>query len=236
MENVNPELKNYIQTNVFPEYALNDRGHQMGHVNYVIRRSLDFASQTPGTDPNMAYTIAAYHDIKCHVDRERHEELSAAALKSDMGLRQFFSEEQIQTMSDAVEDHRGSKYGPPRSVYGRIVSSADRPTDLAAIMKKTYQYRENTHDFEANLVESHEILQERFGPGGKSVDKMYFKDAEYEKFISDMRQALNDPEIFRARFTEAAESARRDMELQKALDTAARLPQSMPQADFQTGF
>ena len=42
MERVNPELKKYIETEIFPEYAKNDWGHQIHHINYVIRRSFGF--------------------------------------------------------------------------------------------------------------------------------------------------------------------------------------------------
>ena len=36
--NVNKELKRYIEQNIFSQYKLNDKGHQIEHVKYVISR------------------------------------------------------------------------------------------------------------------------------------------------------------------------------------------------------
>ena len=56
---MNEELKQYIQTQLFPEYAKNEEGHRIEHINYVIERSLKFASQVPDISMDMVCTIAA---------------------------------------------------------------------------------------------------------------------------------------------------------------------------------
>ena len=59
-------------------------------------------------------------------------------LEIDNNLRKFFTEEDIAIMAEAVEDHRASLGYEPRSVYGKIVSSADRNTLIDVPLKRTY--------------------------------------------------------------------------------------------------
>ena len=74
--NVNEELKRYIEQNIFPRYKLNDKGHQIEHINYVINRCYKL-SKNMDIDNNMLYVIAAYHDIGYYVDYKNHEKVSA---------------------------------------------------------------------------------------------------------------------------------------------------------------
>ena len=74
---INHELRRYIQTSIFPLYAKNDEGHRINHIEYVIRRSIQFMRQFNSLDENMVFTAAAYHDIAHHVNKDLHEELSA---------------------------------------------------------------------------------------------------------------------------------------------------------------
>ena len=41
--NINKELKEYIENNIFSEYEKNDKGHNLEHIKYVINRSIKFA-------------------------------------------------------------------------------------------------------------------------------------------------------------------------------------------------
>lgn len=105
---ITPALIQYIEAEIFPQYAQNDKGHQSEHIRYVIRRSLLFMEQFHGLNADMVYTAAAYHDIAHHIDKDRHEVLSAAVLQQDNALKVFFTEAQIQTMKEAIEDHRAA--------------------------------------------------------------------------------------------------------------------------------
>ena len=40
---INENLKKYIEEVIFPQYKLNDMGHNIDHIKYVIDRSLKFA-------------------------------------------------------------------------------------------------------------------------------------------------------------------------------------------------
>lgn len=74
---LNKNLKEYIENEIFAEYVKNDSGHGLDHINYVIRRSLEFAKQFKNIDLNMVYTIASFHDIGHHIDKDNHEIVSA---------------------------------------------------------------------------------------------------------------------------------------------------------------
>ena len=122
---INKKLKKYIEDNVFPRYENNDSGHNLSHIQYVIDRSMKFAMTVENINLDMVYTIAAYHDIGHSIDAKNHEKVSSEMLLADQKLREFFSEEEMKVMVDAVYDHRASLEGEPRSIYGKIVSSAD---------------------------------------------------------------------------------------------------------------
>ncbi|MCI6712351.1 MAG: hypothetical protein MR439_00675 [Clostridium sp.] len=64
-------------------------------------------------------------------------------LKNDI-LKQFFTEEEIKIMADTVYDHRASMEEEPRTIYGKIVSTADRNVDITSPLKRTYSYRKKS--------------------------------------------------------------------------------------------
>ena len=136
---MNQELENYIEDNIIPLYDHFDKAHQRDHVRMVIRQSLDLAAKME-VDANMVYAIAAYHDIGLCEGRDRHHIVSAQMLLADDELRKWFTESQLHTMAEAVEDHRASSDHAPRSLYGRIVAEADRFIDPDTIIRRTVQF------------------------------------------------------------------------------------------------
>ena len=59
------DLMEFIEQNILPKYTEFGASHGLKHVMRVIANSLDLARIT-GVDANMAYTVAAYHDIGSH--------------------------------------------------------------------------------------------------------------------------------------------------------------------------
>lgn len=203
---VKNELVQYIQTSVFPEYSKNDKGHQLDHINYVIRRSLLFMEQFESLDPDMVYTIAAYHDIAHHIDKDEHEVLSAKVLQNDENLRRFFTEEQITLMKEAIEDHRASLEYEPRSSYGKIVSSADRSTDIDGFFRRTHGYSLKhfpEYDREQRIERCYQHMQDKYGTGGYA--KSYVEDEEYIQFLRTIRELLDDKAAFRKKYIAVTE-------------------------------
>ena len=131
MNSVREDLKKYIEENVFPQYAKNEKAHNLEHILAVIERSFHLVEENQlEVNPDIVYTVASYHDIGHHIDPKNHEKISADMMVQDEGLKDFFDEEELKVIQEAIEDHRASSDHEPRSVYGKIVSSADRNTSV----------------------------------------------------------------------------------------------------------
>lgn len=195
---VNQELKRHIQDNVFPEYDKNEKGHNIKHINYVIRRSFELIEQNELTvDSNIVYTVAAYHDIGHHIDSKKHEIISADIMFKDENLKRFFKEEELIIIKKAIEDHRASSDHEPRSIYGKIVSSADRNNTVEQCLGRSYYYGKklNPEATDRELFErAFKHLNLKFGVDGYA--KFYLKDKEYNNFLEDIRNVLKDEEEF----------------------------------------
>lgn len=195
--NVNKELKEYIENNIFPEYKKNDQGHNLQHINYVINRSIKFADTVPDVNYNIVYTVAAYHDIGHHIDPKKHELISAEIMYADDKLKEFFNDEERIIIKEAIEDHRASSNHEPRSIYGKIVSTADRNNTVEACLRRSYCYNKKLHpefNDEQIFEDCHYHLNDKFGENGYA--KFYFKDDEYEKFLTDIRDILANKDRF----------------------------------------
>ena len=203
---INKELIEYIEKHIFPVYQKNDEAHNLEHIKYVIDRSLKFASTVKNIDYNMVYTIAAYHDIAHHIDARMHEKLSAEILLADDNLLRFFSMDQIKEMAVAVYDHRASSKLPePRTIYGKIVSSADRNVILEAPLKRTYEFRKKHSPnltLDEMIEESRQHIMDKYGKKGYAKKKMYFKDEDYKKFLKEIKALVKDQERFKQKFLE----------------------------------
>ncbi len=202
---IREELKNYIENEIFKSYEKNDDAHKLDHIMYVIDRSFMFASRVPDINMEMVYVIAAYHDIGHYIDAENHEKLSGKMLLEDKNLRKFFSEEEIKMMSEAVSDHRASSKNEPRSIYGKIVSSADRNVLIEVPLKRTYSYRKKHSpnlSLDEIIEESRLHLLDKFGKNGYATTKMYFEDEDYKKFLEDITELVSNKEEFKRRFLE----------------------------------
>ena len=191
---INKELKEYIENNIFPEYEKNEPGHGIDHIKYVINRSFELVKENKLiVFDDMVYTIAAYHDIGHHIDSKNHEKVSAEIMSKDENLKKFFNEEQLLIIKEAIEDHRASATEEPRSIYGKIVSSADRNNTVNDCLRRTYTYGlkldPNATD-EALFERAYNVLVDKFGENGYA--KFYFKDKKYESFLKEIRALLKD--------------------------------------------
>lgn len=197
MENVNKELKKYIEQAILPEYEKNGPSNDLAHAERSIVRSMKFAKTVPNINYDIVYVVAAYHDIANHIDRDRHEIIAAEMAEKDENLKKFFSDEEIETIKEAIEDHRASKDDEPRSIYGRIISTADRNTSVEVCFERTYSFGKKFHpDYtdEQQFERAYNHLQEKYGDDGYA--KFYFKDEEYDNFRKELSALLADKEAF----------------------------------------
>ena len=162
------DLQQYIEQTILPQYDAFDGGHRRDHAQMVISESLKLARKH-GADEQMAYVIAAYHDLGLSIDREKHHIHSGEILMADEQLRKWFTEQQLLVMRDAVEDHRASGKNAPRTIYGAIVAEADRQIDPLTVIQRTMAYSRKFYpdvDFETLYMRSREHLNEKYAEGG----------------------------------------------------------------------
>ena len=201
MEEVSSELRKYVEENVLPKYESNNvGGHGVPHIRTVISRSFEIIKEF-GLDVNqdMVYAIAAFHDIGYRENPDEHEEVSSRMFMSDSNMRRFFSEEQIQVIAEAIVDHRASLEYEARSLYGKIVSSADRETSVKNMLQRSFLYQADKHSAEKPTTEavieySYKKLLSKYGKEGYA--KMYYPDKKYLDYLKGMQELLENKEKF----------------------------------------
>ncbi|MDD3303750.1 MAG: HD domain-containing protein [Clostridia bacterium] len=198
--NINKELKNYIKKYIFPKYTNNDKAHDISHVHHVINRSLEL-SKNYDVDINMIYTIASFHDLGHSIDKENHENISADIFHNDSMIQTFFSVEQSSIIEDAIRDHRASLHGTPRSIYGKIVSDADRSIDVNLSMRRGYFYSlEHHNDFndEQHIEDCYHHASSKFGENG--YIRFWLNDEKNVKTLEIYRKLLKNKNEYIKRF------------------------------------
>lgn len=165
---INPEIKSYVEKNIIPMYLDFDDAHNLAHVNKVIDNSLEIIKDYD-VDINKVYVIAAYHDVGLSQGRANHEKTSVAFLLADINIKKWFSEDELVLMAQAVEDHRASNDYEPRSIYGKIVSEADRDIEYLTILRRTIQYSLNnypSYSKEEHFERTYKHINDKYGEGG----------------------------------------------------------------------
>lgn len=203
MEEIRKEIVEYIENEIFSIYERNEKGHGIEHIKIVIDRSFNL-SKDLDVNKEMVYVIASYHDLGHFIDAKTHEIISAKMLEEDKKLQSWFSKDQIQIMKEAVEDHRASCRHVPRSIYGKIISSADRTLlDIDDWIKRCYSYgKKHTPEKseEEQIERVYEHLSEKYGKNGYA--KCYIKDEEFNKSLEKLQKELEDKEKFIRRVKE----------------------------------
>lgn len=221
---MNEEVKKHIEGEILPRYQKTP-GHKDDHIKYVIDRSLKIAEKinsgkfkttmkdfgnlpielkTGKVNIDMCYVIAAFHDLGREVDDEYHHLVSAGFLLTDAKLREFFSRDELRVMADAVMDHRASNQMDPITIYGRIVSSADRNTDVETILHRCYETKRAAYpdETEDEIIErARETLIKKYGgKNAYAAKKMFFPDPAYAGFLDEIERITKDKVKFRKLF------------------------------------
>lgn len=166
--NLTAGLINFIEDEIMPRYEAFDKAHDRRHAATVMSQSLQL-TKFYEVNVAMVYTIAAYHDLGLSEGRATHHTASARIVREDERLKQFFTPEQIETIADAVEDHRASNTHEPRTIYGKIIAEADRIIEPATIMTRTVQYGLShypTLTKEEHIERAVAHIKEKYGRGG----------------------------------------------------------------------
>lgn len=200
ISNVDKNLKDYVDKNVLSQYDDNIGGHGIDHVKSVITRSFEIINEfNLKVNPNIVYVVAAFHDVGYKEDADNHEKVSARKFLEDNKIKNYFANDEISVIAEAIVDHRASLEYEARSVYGRIVSSADRETSVNNMLTRSVLFYKDKHAKEnpnvSQIIEySYEKLFRKFGNDGYA--KMYYKDKKYDDFLTEIRKLLNDKDTF----------------------------------------
>lgn len=194
------DLVEFIETQIIPRYAAFDRAHNMEHVTRVIRSSLELV-KTTGADVNMAYTIAAYHDLGMIGHRADHHIRGGKILAADARLKKWFTSEQIKIMKEAVEDHRASASRAPRSIYGKIVAEADRDIDSQTVIRRTIQFGLSNYpemDKEGHWKRFKEHIDNKYSKDG--YIKLWIPNSPNARKLNELRELIAQPAKLREAF------------------------------------
>lgn len=227
---VNPEIVAYVKEQIFPRYDVAS-GHGVDHIKNVIRRSLQFAKRINDGDIktsakdfanlpeelkngkinyDICFVVAAYHDLGREKNNKLHHLISAAWFLDDDFMAEHFSRDELRVAADAIMDHRASNVLDPFTIYGRIVSSADRDTDCYDIMRRAYNYNRYNHP-ERSDEEVREYCYEKIcvkfaNPDAYGAKKMFFDNPEFDAMIAEFRRICKDPATFNQELDKALSS------------------------------
>ncbi len=203
MTTIRTDIKNYVERGILPRYDFFDAAHQRNHAEEVIARSLALAEHYE-VDKNMVYVIAAYHDTGLCEGRDTHHLVSGRIIREDKQLREWFSEEQIETMAQAAEDHRASSGHEPRSIYGKIVAEADRLITPEKVIRRTIQYGLDHYpelDHEGQYQRFRHHLMEKYSDTGYLT--LWLPESENAPRLEQLRQIIRDEDALREAFEQA---------------------------------
>ena len=195
------EIREFVEREIVPRYDGFDAGHGRDHVQTVISQALSLAQYYPEVDRCMLLVAAAYHDLGLAFGRELHHIHSARIVREDERLRQWFNEDEINTIADAAEDHRASSDHEPRTIYGRIVAEADRIIDGETIVRRALQYglkHEPGLDREGQYRRLMEHMREKYDYGGYL--QLWIPESDNAKQLEAFRQTLANEVAFRRLF------------------------------------
>lgn len=190
------ELEKYIYEEIVPRYREFDDAHKEDHALTVIDQAMKLLDgcNVP-VDRNILLAAAACHDLGLINGRDRHHLDSGEIIRKDVNLRRWFTEEQIETIAQAAEDHRASGTSEPRSIYGMIVAEADRVIDGETIIRRTVQFGFKHYpglDKEGHTARAVAHLKEKYGRGGYL--KLWIPWSDNAARLSALQDVIADDE------------------------------------------
>lgn len=210
--NSGKDLEKYIYEEIVPRYAEFDPAHREDHALTVISQALKLLETMPeeaseGIDRNILLAAAACHDLGLINGRDRHHLDSGVIIREDARLRQWFSEQEIETIAQAAEDHRASGKSAPRSIYGMLVAEADRVIDGETIIRRTIQFGLNNYpelDRQGHIERAVSHLHEKYGRGGYL--KLWIPWSDNAARLAELQDLIENEDGIRAEVTRIMET------------------------------
>ena len=196
-KDISNDIEAYVFDVIVPLYKGFDSAHREDHALTVISQAMHLLDKMPEgfaeVDREMLFVAAACHDLGLVNGRERHHLDSGEIIRSNAKLKEWFSEEQIETIAQAAEDHRASGKSAPRSIYGMLVAEADRVIDGETIIRRTIQFGMNNYpelDREGHIRRAVEHLREKYGRGGYL--KLWIPWSDNAARLSELQDIIAD--------------------------------------------
>lgn len=167
---IDKELLYYLNNKIKPRYENHDKAHNTQHLYEVLDRALMLGKKY-GVEEKYIYPSVFYHDLGLDKGRDNHEKRSAEYLRSDKNLYKWFDNEEIELMSQAVEDHRASSKNIPRSLLGKIISDADRIMIPERVIQRSLRFNRENYPYISNkdLIEGvYQYLNNKYGKNSYS--------------------------------------------------------------------
>ena len=201
-------LQEYIYECIVPQYGEFDNAHKEDHALAVIGQAMKLLEEkdawvnaqadpdpiwTEAVDRDMLLTAAACHDLGLVNGRDNHHMDSGIIIRRDSRLREWFTEEGIETIAQAAEDHRASGKSAPRSIYGMIVAEADRVIDTETIIRRTLQFGQKHYPDlspEEHLQRAVNHLKEKYGRGGYL--KLWIPWSDNARRLNELQDLIAD--------------------------------------------
>ena len=206
-------IDKYIYDVIVPRYAEFDAAHREDHVLTVIEQSMKlldgmghWLQQSQNVDKqwfaevdrNLLKMAAACHDLGLVNGRDNHHLDSGKIIRNDQNLRKWFTEQQIETIAQAAEDHRASGKSEPRTIYGKIVAEADRIIDSQTIIRRTIQFGHKHYpglSREEHIERAVSHLKEKYGRGGYL--KLWIPWSDNAERLNSLQDIIADDEAIR---------------------------------------
>lgn len=214
-------LEEYIYRYVVPEYAGFDAAHREDHAQTVIDQAMQLLERMPhwiceakaaGQDVSewdmevrrdILLAAAACHDLGLVNGRDNHHLDSGKIIRADERLKEWFSDDEIETIAQAAEDHRASGKSAPRSIYGMLVAEADRVIDGDTIIRRTIQFGFKHYpglDREGHIDRAVAHLREKYGRGGYL--KLWIPWSDNAARLSELQDIIADDDAIRRKVSE----------------------------------
>ena len=190
-------LEYYLTRVILPRYSKFDSAHSIDHGKMVMESCIKMARKLRLSE-NIAMTCGAFHDLGLSRGREGHELRGGKIVREDKFLHLWFNTEDIEIIAQAVEDHRSTLNGEPRSIYGKILSDSDRIVDPKIVIPRCIGYQRENYPSETEeeiITRAYEYLRNKYGPGGRV--KLWISGTNKEKELNHLRSVLRDKKLFK---------------------------------------
>lgn len=221
---IREDIVRYVFDEIVSRYAGFDPAHRENHALTVIEQAMNLLdgrtawmegqstetaeSWSEEIDREILFTAAACHDLGLVNGRENHHTDSGIIIRNDSRLKEWFTQEQIELIAQAAEDHRASGKSAPRSIYGKIVAEADRVIDGETIILRTVQFG-FTHypdlGREGHIERAVAHLKEKYGRGGYL--KLWIPWSDNAARLSDLQDTIADDDAIRKIVTETLDKS-----------------------------